>query len=94
MDGGHHPRKAAHSTPSLRIRARKVCGLISSNLRSLTVGQSWIDERYLWLDLLDGEGVRYEARLRANFRPRRGGLPAVGTLVRDGRTYRVRCEES
>lgn len=59
-----------------------------------TVAQSWIDGRYLWLDLVDSGATRYEARLRAAFQPRLRGRPALGTLVRGGRTYRVRCVES
>jgi|GEM_PF-2224215 len=60
----------------------------------LTVGQSWIDDRYLWLDLLDANAMRYEGRLRATFNPKLRGRPAVGTLVRNGRTYRMRCIEA
>ena len=60
----------------------------------LTVGQSWTDERYLWLDLLDANVMRYEGRLRATFQPRLRGRPAIGTFVRNGRTYRMRCVEA
>jgi hypothetical protein len=62
--------------------------------RRMTVGQSWVDERYLWLDLLDSNSNRYEGRLRATFQPRVRGRPAIGTLVRNGRTYRMRCVEA
>lgn len=60
----------------------------------LVIGQSWIDERVLWLDLLDPNVERYEGRLRATFQAGERGRPAVGTFVRNGRTYRVRCEEA
>jgi hypothetical protein len=62
--------------------------------RRITVGQSWVDERYLWLDLLDENSNRYEGRLRATFQPQMRGRPAIGTLVRNGRTYRMRCVEA
>ena len=61
---------------------------------SLVLGQSWIDERYLWLDLVDPNVERFEAKLRATFQPRLRGRPAIGTLVRNGRTYRIRCVEA
>ena len=60
---------------------------------ALVLGQSWIDERHLWLDLLDSNANRFEAKLRASFQPRMRGRPAIGTLVRGGRTYRMRCIE-
>ena len=59
-----------------------------------TIAQSWIDERHLWLDLVDANATRYEAKLRAVFQPRLRGRPALGTLVRGGRSYKVRCVES
>jgi hypothetical protein len=65
-----------------------------AHARPMAVGQSWIDERYVWLDLLDADSARYEGRLRATFQPRVRGRPAVGTLVRNGRTYRIRCVEA
>jgi hypothetical protein len=60
----------------------------------LALGQTWIDSQYLWVDLLDPNGQRFEAKLRATFQPRMKYRPAVGTLVRGGRTYRVRCIEA
>jgi hypothetical protein len=70
--------------------------LVSARLggKPTTIAQSWIDSRYLWLDLVDANATRYEAKLRAVFQPRLRGRPALGTLVRGGRTYRVRCTES
>ena len=62
--------------------------------QALSIAQSWIDSRYVWLDLTDAPALRYEAKLRAVFQPRLKGRPAVGTLVRNGRTYRVRCVEA
>jgi hypothetical protein len=61
---------------------------------ALVLGQSWIDERYLWLDLVDPNVQRFEAKLRATFQPRLRGRPAIGTLTRNGRTWRVRCVEA
>ena len=60
----------------------------------LAIGQSWIDGRYLWLDLTDAGLSRREATLRAIFQPKLRGRPATGTLVRNGRTWRVRCVEA
>ena len=60
----------------------------------LRIRQSWIDRQHLWLDLIDAQATRFEAKLRATFQPKLRGRPAIGTLVRGGRTYRVRCEES
>ena len=60
----------------------------------LTIGQSWVDHRYLWLDILDSNRNRFEAKLRATFQPKLKYRPAIGTLVRNGRTYKVRCVEA
>jgi hypothetical protein len=60
----------------------------------LAIGQSWIDRRYLWLDLTDPNATRYGAKLRAVFQPRLRGRPALGTLTRGGRSWRVRCVET
>lgn len=61
---------------------------------ALVLGQTWIDDRYLWIDLLDPQRNGFEARLRASFQPKLRGRPAIGTLVRGGRTWRVRCVEA
>jgi len=60
----------------------------------IRIGQSWMDRQHLWLDLVDANATRFEAKLRAAFQPKLKDRPAIGTLVRNGRTYRVRCEES
>jgi len=60
----------------------------------LAIGQTWIDGRHLWIDLLDSNGTRFEAQLRATFQPKLKYRPAIGTLVRNGRTWRVRCVEA
>jgi hypothetical protein len=60
----------------------------------LVIGQTWIDSRFLWIDLLDSGRNRFEARLRATFQPKMRDRPAIGTLARGGRTYRVRCIEA
>jgi hypothetical protein len=74
--------------------ASVVAAKLSDDRARLAVGQSWIDWRYLWLDLVDANATRIEARLRAVFQPKLRGRPAIGTLVRGGRTYRIRCDES
>ncbi len=61
--------------------------------RGLAVARSWLDERILWVDLADPGLTRFEGRLRATFQPKLRGRPAVGTFVRNGRTYEVRCVE-
>lgn len=60
----------------------------------LALGQTWVDSQYLWIDLLDRDHGRFEAKLRATFQPKLKNRPAVGTLVRGGRTWRVRCTEA
>lgn len=62
--------------------------------RGLAIARSWLDDRRLWLDLADPGVTRFEGRLRAAFQPKLRGRPAVGTFVRNGRTYDVRCIES
>ena len=62
--------------------------------RGLAIARSWIDERLLWVDLADPGLTRFEGRLRAVFQPKLRGRPAVGTFVRNGRTWRVRCVEA
>lgn len=100
----------AFATSGLQCRTQGVAGpmldlvvghgagpaLVAARLggKPMTVAQSWIDSRYLWLDLVDSNSSRYEAKLRAVFQPRLRGRPALGTLVRNGRTYKVRCVEA
>jgi hypothetical protein len=55
------------------------------------IAQSWIDDERLWVDLVDSQALRREAQLRARFGDKG---EATGTLVRGGRTYKVRCAES
>ena len=62
--------------------------------RGLAIARSWLDERHLWLDLADPGLTRFEGRLRATFQPRLRGRPAIGTFVRGGRTYAMRCVEA
>ena len=54
----------------------------------IAIGQSWVDAREIRLDLVDPQAMRFEARLRASATTRNR---ATGTLVRGGRTHRVRC---
>ena len=92
------PISGAGPVLTLAVGHTAVVSVVSAKLSDsrarLAVGQSWIDWRYLWLDLVDANAVRVEARLRAVFQPKLRGRPAIGTLVRGGRTYRVRCDES
>ena len=86
------------------IAARPLFGILRDGGRTLStqgpratlfIGQIWIDNRHLWLDLTDANVTRHEAKLRASFPP--GGrmhLGATGTLWRGGRAYRVRCVEA
>jgi len=64
----------------------------SGTAPALAVAQSWIDDLDLRLDLVDRNAMRYEARLRARFAARSRGRQALGTLSRNGRVLRVRCE--
>jgi hypothetical protein len=108
--GGFECRPMAGSGPSLHVgighgislRPFAVWLREGSHVRStsqsegdgLALGQSWIDGQYLWLDVLDRNATRFEAKLRATFQPKLKGRPAIGTLARNGRTWRVRCEEA
>lgn len=107
--GGYQCRPANGAGPVLTMAVGHTvsAALISATLKdgkrifstqgtkpALAVGQSWIDDRYLWLDLTDANSVRHEARLRTAFQPKLRGRPATGTLVRGGKTYRVRCVEA
>jgi hypothetical protein len=62
--------------------------------RGLAIARSWLDDRRLWLDLADPNLMRFEGRLRAAFQPKLRGRPALGTFVRNGRTYQMRCVEA
>ena len=107
--GGFECRPVSGTGPVLNmvvghtLSARPVAVTLREGKRSLStsgpraplaIGQSWIDERYLWLDLADAGLSRREAMLRAAFQPKLRSRPAIGTLVRAGRTYKVRCVEA
>ena len=91
-------RPTSRSGPVLDLVVGHGAGpvLVAARLagKPVTVAQGWIDSRYLWLDLVDASASRYEAKLRAVFQPKLRGRPALGTLVRAGRTYRIRCVEA
>jgi hypothetical protein len=55
----------------------------------LALGQAWIDAERTWVDLVHPETGAPEAQLRVRNR----GFGGTGTLVRNGRTYRVRCSQ-
>jgi hypothetical protein len=54
------------------------------------IGQGWIDERSLRLDIVDANAEGRIVRLDAR---RRSGSDYRGTLIHAGRTWRVRCSE-
>jgi hypothetical protein len=54
-----------------------------------TIGQAWIDEHALHLDLVDASGTRHLARLRTWRQSGRGAY--AGSLRYAGRQYQVRC---
>jgi hypothetical protein len=54
------------------------------------IGQGWIDERSLRLDIVDANAEGRIVRLDAR---RRGGSDYRGILIHAGRTWRVRCTE-
>ena len=107
--GGFECRPVSSAGPSLHlavghsVAARPLFAILGERQRpfstqgsapQLAIGQVWIDQRYLWLDLTDSNANRFEAKLRATFQPKLRGRPALGTLVRGGRTYRMRCVEA
>lgn len=61
--------------------------------RGLAIARSWLDEQRIWLDLADPQLTRFEGRLRATFQAGLRGRPALGTFVRNSRSYDVRCVE-
>ncbi len=62
--------------------------------RPMTVGQSWIDNQVVWIDLLDEQAQTIIGQLRVRVQPGARGFLASGTFIRGGRTYRVRCVEA
>lgn len=57
----------------------------------IAIGQSWIDERSLLLDLLDREGTARVARLKVGFRGAPRNRTLTGTLAYQGRIARIAC---
>ena len=86
--GGTLGRGAGNPLVGARLRLGDRTLSTSDEQPQIAVGQSWIDEREIRLDLIDPQGLRFEARLRARIAPRSG---ATGTLLRDGRSHPVRC---
>ncbi|MFN3946242.1 MAG: hypothetical protein ACK4K7_15060 [Allosphingosinicella sp.] len=77
-------------------------GLVGATLRDgavrrstfdggLRIGQSWIDEHSLLLDLLDGAGGERVARLRVTVRGELGRRAPAGSLEYGGRIHRIAC---
>ena len=54
-----------------------------------TIGQSWIDDDAILLEIVEGNGSGLIARLRTHRQNRRG--PYSGTLRYGGQTFQVRC---
>jgi len=59
----------------------------------LAIDQRWIDRERVWVDIIDRNNGREEAKLRAVVQPKQRVHTALGTLTRRGRTYKVRCLE-
>lgn len=57
----------------------------------LAIGQAWYHAEEVRLDLLDARHTRFEAKLRVRFGKGRRSHIASGSLIRNGRTYPVRC---
>ena len=55
----------------------------------LVLKQSWIDRQHTWVDIIHAKTGATEAQLRV----RNQGFGGVGTLVRKGRTWKVRCRQ-
>ena len=55
------------------------------------VGQQWIDDRFLLLDLVDSEAMTVAARIIAQ---KVDGMSWRGTVTIDGRDEAIRCEIS
>jgi hypothetical protein len=69
-------------------------GLVAEGrVQPMIVGQSWIDREEVKIDLLDSNAMRFEGQLRARVQQGARGFTAIGTLARNGRTWRVRCVE-
>ena len=107
--GGFHCRPVSGAGPVLNLAfghtmsPRPLSATLQEGNRTLSTqggsdrlaaGQSWVDGQHLWLDLLDPHATRFEGKLRATFRPKLRGRPAIGTFVRGGKTYRMRCTET
>lgn len=61
--------------------------------KRIEVRQGWIDEHRVWVDLTDEGRLSDEGRLRGTFVRTARHWSVAGTFVRNGRLYRVRCEE-
>jgi hypothetical protein len=59
----------------------------------LMIARSWVDRQRVWVDIIDRQDGRDQAKLRALVQPRQRVHTALGTLTRRGRTYKVRCVE-
>jgi hypothetical protein len=60
----------------------------------IAIAQAWIDRQRLWIDIADADHQRYEAQVRLSWVGRGRARHMAGTIARNGRVYRVRCEES
>lgn len=71
-----------------------VSARLTDNRRDVAVvtAQSWFDSSEVRIDLVDLNALRYEARLRATWRP--ASRSYDGLLWRNGRKHWVRCRES
>ena len=59
----------------------------------MMVARSWLDRQRVWIDIIDRNNGRDEAKLRAVVQPKQRFHTALGTLTRRNKTYKVRCVE-
>ena len=91
---------------SLTIGHGYVNGIVCANLKEggrwlsacqptdrLAIDQRWIDRERVWVNVVDRNNGRDEAKLRARVQPKQRIHTALGTLTRRSKTYKVRCVE-
>lgn len=100
------PTSGAGPQLSLTIGHGFASGIVCANLREggrwlsacepqgqMMIARSWMDGHLVWVDIIDRDSGRQEAKLRAVVKPKQRIHTALGTLTRRGKTYKVRCLE-
>jgi hypothetical protein len=100
------PISGAGPQLSLTIGHSYASSIVCANLREggrwlstcqppgrLMIARSWMDGQLVWVDIIDRDNGRQEAKLRAVVKPKQRIHTALGTLTRRGKTYKVRCVE-